>query len=605
MTPAFPSLLSHPIPGSWPLALLAAAPSGLIRWGAPALLWWLLAVPAAALLMLAGAWLRRRRLARLAEPDLVPRLTDSRSPRLATAKAVCLLSGLTLLVVALARPQWGEKLQVYKGRGIDIVIALDASKSMLATDVAPNRLTRAKSQIAALLDNLSTNRVGIVAFAGDAQVMCPLTTDVEAAKLFLDIIDPDHMPHPGTNIEKAVETSAGLFDPGHESSRALVLVTDGETLDGDPAAAVRAAAEAGVRLFAVGVGTAQGSTIPETEGGGTHYKKDEHDQIVVSRLAERLLLVMAKATDGRYFRSESINLNDLVAALDQMQKHSIGGGEYVEFEERYQPFLLAAFVLCLAGVLISDRRGGWFAGGLAGARWARGLASLRVRRPRASNAALALLLFGALLAAPARAGVGASMRRGLALEREGKFADAIKAFEEALVLEPDNVRIHYDIGRARYELNQHADAVDHFQLGLLSKSQALRANSLYNLGDTQYRQKQLDEAIASYTQSLLLRPDDLNAKQNLEYCWKMKAQPQQQKPDSSRKPPPQQKPQQQQKQPQPQQSPQQAQSGQGEKGAMSREQAERMLQALASKERQNLKNQPKPPQPQNAGGKDW
>jgi Ca-activated chloride channel family protein len=604
VTPAWPALLSHAIPASWPLALLAAAPSGLIRWGAPRLLWLLLAVPAAALLMLAGAWLRGRRLARLAEPDLIPRLTDSRSPRLVTAKAVCLLAGLTLLIVALARPQWGEKLQVYKGRGIDIVIALDASKSMLATDVAPNRLTRAKSQIAALLDNLSTNRVGIVAFAGDAQVMCPLTTDVEAAKLFLDIIDPDHMPHPGTNIEKAVETSAALFDPGHETSRALVLVTDGETLEGDPAAAVQAATEAGVRLFAVGVGTAQGSTIPESEGGGTHYKKDEHDQIVVSRLAERLLLVMAKATDGRYFRSESINLNDLVAALDQMQKHSIGGGEYVEFEERYQPILLLAFVLCLAGVLISDRRGAWFAGGLAGARWMRGLATLRVRRPGARSAALALLL-GALLAAPARAGVGASMRRGLALERQGKYADAIKAFEEALVLEPDNVRIHYDIGRARYELNQHADAVDHFQLGLLSKSRALRANSLYNLGETQYRQKQLDEAIASYTQSLLLRPDDLNAKQNLEYCWKMKAQ-QQQQPDSSHKQPPPQK-QQQQKQPQPQPSPQpaQAQAGQGEKGAISKEQADRMLQALASKERQNLKNQPKPPQPQNAGGKDW
>src|SRR5262249_56352408 len=126
---------------------------------------------------------------------------------------------------------------VYKGRGIDIVIALDASKSMLATDVLPNRLSRAKTQIAALLDNLSTNRVGIVAFAGDARVMCPLTPDVEAAKLFLDIIDPDNMPKPGPNIQHAIEASASLFDPTEESSKALILVTDGDNLDGDPATA--------------------------------------------------------------------------------------------------------------------------------------------------------------------------------------------------------------------------------------------------------------------------------------------------------------------------------------------------------------------------------
>src|SRR5206468_4138098 len=161
-------------------------------------------------------------------------------------------------------------------------------KSMLATDVQPNRLTRAKSQIAALLDNLSTNRVGIVAFAGDATVMCPLTPDVDAAKLFLDIIDPDNMPKPGTNIQRAVEAVASL-------------------------------------------------------------------------LAERLLLVMAKATDGRYFRSQTVNLNQLVASLEQLRKRSIGGGEYVEYEERYQAFLLPAFLLIYLGLLMSDRRGAWFA----------------------------------------------------------------------------------------------------------------------------------------------------------------------------------------------------------------------------------------------------
>ncbi|TFG85770.1 MAG: VWA domain-containing protein, partial [Gemmatimonadales bacterium] len=172
----------------------------MIRWAAAQYLYLLLAIPLVIAVIATGGWLKRRNLRQLADPELVPRLTDSRSPRLAATKVLCLVLGLLFTILAAARPQWGEKLQVYKGRGIDIVIALDASKSMLATDVKPSRLSRAKTEIASLLDNLSTNQVGIVAFAGDAHVMCPLTPDTEAAKLFLDIIDPENMPRPGTDI---------------------------------------------------------------------------------------------------------------------------------------------------------------------------------------------------------------------------------------------------------------------------------------------------------------------------------------------------------------------------------------------------------------------
>jgi Ca-activated chloride channel family protein len=195
------------------------------------------------------------------------------------------------------------------------------------------------------------------------------------------------------------------------------------------------------------------------------------------------------------------------------------------------------------------------------------------------------------------------MRRGIALERKGNYQEAVKAFQEALVLEPDDVRIHYDIGRAQYEMKQHGEALEHFRLGLLSKSRPLRAKSLYNMGNCHYRQQQLDEAITSYTQALLQKPNNLQAKQNLEFCWKMKAQQQQQPPDST-----QQKPQQQPQQPQqPQQTqrPQQPQQAEAQKGAISKDQANRMLQTLQSREKERLKNQPKPPQERNAGGRDW
>lgn len=572
----------------------------MIRWGASQWLPLLLAVPALALLAVIGAAFRRRALRRLADPGLVPRLTDSRSGRLAAAKTACVLTGLALLLVAVARPQWGEKLQVYKGRGIDIVFALDASKSMLAGDVPPSRLARAKSQIAALLDNLTTNRVGIVAFAGEAQVMCPLTPDVEAAKLFLDIIDPGNMPKPGTNIQHAVEAAASLFDPGPGHSKALVLITDGDNLDGDPGVATQIAASQGIRIFAVGVGTPEGSTIPESGTSGTSYAKDANDQIVVTRLAERLLLVMAKATNGRYFRSASVNLDELVAALDQMQKKAIGGGEYVEYEERYQGFLLAGFVLLLLGLVLNDRRGEAF-GSWWRARARRGPRSAPAAGIRTRTAAIATVAMIAL-AACAHADVGASMRRGLALEKSGKYDEAVRAYQEALVLQPDNVRIHYDIGRALYALQRYPEASEHFQLGLLTKSKKLRARSLYNMGNSHVRQRQLDEAIAAYTQALLQRPGDRQAQENLEYCWKLKDQPQQ--PDSSQQ---QKQPQnQQQPQQQPQQGGQQQSQAQPQKGAISKEQADRMLQALEGKEQETLKRQPKKPQASaGAGGKDW
>jgi Ca-activated chloride channel family protein len=596
-----------------------------IRWGASQYLILLAVVPLLTLALAAGAWLKRRRLRRLADAALVPRLTDSLSPRLAALRSGCLLLGVTLLVIAVARPQWGEKLQVYKGRGIDIVVALDASKSMRATDIKPDRLTRAKSQIAALLDNLSTNRVGIVAFAGEAQVMCPLTPDVDAAKLFLDIIDPESMPKPGTNIQHAVEAAASLFDPKSEGSRVVLLVTDGDNLDGDPAATTRLAVEQGIRIFAVGVGTPEGSTIPESQGGSTTYKKDDKDQIVVSRLAERLLLVMAKATDGRYFRSETVNLEQVVAALDRLQKGAIGGGEYVEYEERYQAFLLPAFLLLFLGHLMSDRRGAWFrlpafvrprnpartaAPPGAGAPSASTQSPAGAPAPAPSPAPPAALLpvliavlslAGLSLAAGARAAdVGSLMRRGLSLEKQGKYDEAIKAFQEAQVLEPDNIGIHYDLGRAQYEKKQFAESVDQFQLGLLSKNASLRARSLYNTGNGQFRQNRLQEAITFYSQSLLVRPDDLNAKQNLEYCWKMLEQAKQQ-PDSSGKQPPQNQP----PPPKPEEQKAQPQQAAEEKGPISKDQAKRMLEALQRSEKENLRNQPKKPPARAAGGKDW
>ncbi|MFO7675709.1 MAG: VWA domain-containing protein [bacterium] len=341
----------------------------MIRWGAPAYLWLLLAVPVLAALALLLGRLKRRRLLRAVDAELVPALTASRAAGLAALKNVLLLAGMVFLLLAAARPKWGEKLQLYKGRGIDVVIALDASKSMRAEDVKPNRLDRAKAELAALIGELAGNAVGIVAFAGDAHVLCPMTTDVDAARLFLDIIDPDAMPVPGTDYGRAIDAALELFNPKENAHKALVLVTDGEDLGRNTPQAVQRAVEAGVRIYPVAFATVEGAPIPEYDERGSlrEYKKDKDGTMVMSRMDERALILIAKATDGRFLRVEGFSADRLVGEFDRLRKKEIGGGTFTEYVERYQLFLIIAFVLILAGLGLSNRRWPWLRLGRAAA----------------------------------------------------------------------------------------------------------------------------------------------------------------------------------------------------------------------------------------------
>jgi len=333
----------------------------LIKWAEPVYLWFLLVVPLGLVLLILRGVNRRRALSRAIDPELVERLTPSLSAGLSTIKGLLLLGALAFLLLAAARPKWGEKLQLYKGKGIDVVIALDGSQSMLAEDVKPSRLVRAKTELASLIDGLAGNAVGIVAFAGDAYVMCPLTTDADAAKLFLDIIGPDMMPVPGTDFGKAIDVAMSLLNPKEMNYKALVLVTDGEDLGKNTAQAIQRAVENHVRIFPVAFATAEGAPIPDYDAQGNlkEYKKDKEGQVVMSRMNERELIVMAQATGGRFLRVEGFTGDRLLAELDRMRKKEIGGGQFTDYVERYQLFLLMALVLFVAGLGLSNRRGAW------------------------------------------------------------------------------------------------------------------------------------------------------------------------------------------------------------------------------------------------------
>ncbi|MEO0070151.1 MAG: VWA domain-containing protein, partial [candidate division WOR-3 bacterium] len=265
----------------------------MINWALPGNLYLLFSLPVLVLLLLLFTFIRRRRLHKEIEPALLARLNPGQSRLLTGFKMVLFFLALVLFIIALARPRWGEKLQLFKGKGIAVVIALDGSKSMLAEDVKPNRLTRAKAELSSLIDELGGNAVGIVSFAGDAYVLCPLTTDIEAAKLFLDIISPDLMPVPGTDFGRAIAVGMSLFNPT-AGTKALVLVTDGEDLGKNTEAIVMQAKEAGVRIFPVAISTPEGAPIPETGEAGVVYKKDQSGNVVVSRMDERKLILIAQ-----------------------------------------------------------------------------------------------------------------------------------------------------------------------------------------------------------------------------------------------------------------------------------------------------------------------
>ena len=335
-----------------------------MRFGYPAFLWLLLLLPLLAALLVGSLMVRRRLLARFADQPMVARLTRNVSPGRRYLKAALLWCGALLLIVALCGPQFGARMAVGQQRGIDVVVALDVSRSMLAEDVKPSRLARARDQIGELLDRLAGDRVALVLFAGQAFVQCPLTADFGALQLFLDMADVNAVQTQGTAIGDAIRVGTRCFDADDRDHRAMVLFTDGEDLVGGPVQAAQDAAAEGVKIIAVGFGTTAGELIPEKGPNGSDYHQDRRGNYVKTRLDERTLEEIARVTDGAFYRStlagrENDEIKDRLAGIDP---RSLGTTRFTRYEERFQIPLLAAILCFLIEALLSDgapRRGEW------------------------------------------------------------------------------------------------------------------------------------------------------------------------------------------------------------------------------------------------------
>ena len=330
-----------------------------MRFSAPLNFWLLLLVPLLGGFLAWGILARRRALARFARWEMVERLLHNVGPLRPYVRAALSLSGVFFLILALTGPQFGAKLSMARRRGVDVMVALDVSRSMLARDVKPSRLERAKHQIGELLDRLGGDRVGLVVFAGQAFVQCPLTLDYGAVRMFLEVVKAGDVPVRGTAIGDAVRVAARCFDEKDPRHKVIVLFTDGEDHAGRPVEAARAAYGKGVRLFVVGLGTPEGELIPERdEAGGVRFHKDRRGRYVKTRLDEATLEKMALAADGAYFRStlSGEELDEICRRISRMERKDLGSVRYTQYEERFQIPLFVAMVCFFAEAFMGDGR---------------------------------------------------------------------------------------------------------------------------------------------------------------------------------------------------------------------------------------------------------
>lgn len=432
---------------------------------------------------------RRQALARFAETELLNRLTpeDSRGRRV--IKAVFCLTALGCMLLALAGPRWGSHYQEVTQKGVDIVIALDVSPSMLVEDVKPDRLERAKREIMDFLKVVRGDRVGLVAFSGAAYTQCPLTLDYGALMMFLNILHPDHLPVPGTDLGAAIQGAMAAFDPKSETDKVILLITDGEDNEKRGLEAARKAARKGIKIFVFGMGDPAGGPIP-VSGGQGGFIKDKKGDLVLSKLNESGLREMAAVTGGEYVRSMAGDLDLDLLYFDGIKQKTdaavVKSGKIKVYEERFFIFAAAAFLLLLLEGLIGH---------------------LKRKIPVLFSIAL-LFLF------PTQ---GECDEDPDQLYETGRFADAAKLYADQDMDNPRDIRYRYNRGCADYQASDFKGAMAAFSSVLKrTDDPKTQLKAVFNLGNTAFKQKDFASAKAYYQQAIVLDPTNENARFNLE-----------------------------------------------------------------------------------------
>jgi Ca-activated chloride channel homolog len=575
---------------------------------APLWLWTLLLLP---LVAAAESWATRRdraRTALLVARPLWPKVVRAPGARWRFPRLALVLAGLAGIILALARPQWGIVREKVEREGVDVVLLLDTSGSMATEDVPPNRFQLAKTGVMNLVERLEGDRFALVAFEGSAYPLVPLTLDTDAIALFLETLEPGAVPTPGTSLGAGLARGLDAFADKTRQNKVMILVSDGEDLDGEVEEAVRQAREAGIVVHTVGVGTPAGQPVPDFDRNGDRsgYKKDETGTVVVSRLHMETLEAIARGTGGRAFTltAADLSLSPLAAMLEGMEQKTLAREYSYRKKERFQA-PLAAGVLSLTLALLLP------------------LPERRRRAARAAAKAAALLLLLAATRAEAQSRVVDEVllkpprltSEGRKLYADGDAPKSVDAFGKAAAARPHDPRAKFNLADALYKAGKFDEAKTIYESLAADARSPLAGPARYNLGNTFFQKQDYPGAIRSYRDALRVTPSDADTRRNLELALRALQQQQQQQQQKQD----QQQNQDQQKQDQKQQQQQQGQPDKKERPkteeekereryeketGMPRERAMQLLDALQQNEKAEQRKL-QAGRPKNQRGKDW
>ncbi len=479
----------------------------------------------------AAAKSQLERLENFAAKHLLPELTTSVSKKLRILKEVLWVIAIACFFIALARPQYGFRWEESKRYGIDLLFAIDTSKSMLTEDIKPNRLERAKLAVTDLVRRLGNDRCGLIAFAGEAFLQCPLTLDQEAFFESLDALDTQTIAKGGTNISSAIIEAENDFNSQPGSQKFLILLTDGEDLEGDAIAVAQEAGKKGVKIFTIGIGTPAGEVIPvKADDGSVSFLKDENGQIVKSRLDEAKLRQLAQVTGGRYepLGESGEGLEKIYdEEFKSLPQQELTSRQEKVFIERFQ-WPLSIGILCLiAELLIAERK----------ALPRKKPTESKIRpvhhfQPKVKNKRMpvSLILIFFIAGIPI---AKASPWSAEEAYKKGKYDEAWKQFQAAAEKSPDQPKLQYNEGAAAYKSGKYTEAEKAFKKSFNQADLKLQENAYYNLGNTLYREGEKTEksdrkqtiakwekAVESYEGALQLKKDDADAQFNRDFVKK-------------------------------------------------------------------------------------
>ena len=480
----------------------------MFRFADPIYLYLLALIPVLALIRFLTYRNQKKRLRKFGDPKLLRQLMPDVSRFRPSVKFWILQGALALLIVMLARPQLGTKISNEQRVGIETIIAMDISNSMLAEDIVPSRLQRSKMMVENLVDHFTNDKIGLIVFAGDAFVQLPITSDYVSAKMFLSSIDPSMMATQGTDIARAIDMATHSFTQEEGIGKAIIVITDGEDHEGGALEAAKAAKEAGMRVYVLGVGSPKGAPIPIPGTGD--YMKDNTGNTVMSALNEEMCRQVAQAGGGAYIHVEnnSAAQDQLDNELDKLAKKETTSTVYSEFDEQFQAVAILALLLIILEICIFDRRNPL-------------LKRLSLFGSKKKSAATVALLFIALTASAQTD--RQYIREGNKQFRMGDYAKAEVSYRKAVEKNPKNPQAAYNLGNALMAQKKDSAAVQQFEQSARMGTNPLRKSAAYhNMGVICQTHKMYGDAIEAYKNSLRLNPNDDETRYNLVLCKHLK-----------------------------------------------------------------------------------